>query len=184
MSGGVITRRGEKENQQLNNELLLKYFRENDIKEISLTPEGNLLIKYNSDQTKIITSDQTNQELQKVIIYCQENNQTNLSQQDLINKTNSPTTKSENSNNLLAIIGIGGALIIGVVIGLWKSTTISTPTEEKKIIQKRLSKNGSMRFNFILSFSDNLGLAVEVVAIRRNLDKSIVLSTSPPPSFF
>src|SRR6185369_15361439 len=88
LSGGVITH--SEKNRQSDNEFLLKYFQENDIKEISLTPEGNLLIKYNRGKSEIITGDQSNnQELQKVISYYQENNQTSLSRQDLINKTNS-----------------------------------------------------------------------------------------------
>jgi len=120
MSGGVITKQVEK-NQQLDNEFLLKYFQENDIKEISLTPEGNLLIEYNSGQTETITNDQVNRQgLQKVISYYQKNNQTNLSQQDLINKTNSnsPATSPKNGNNLLAVLVIGGVLVIGIVVGL------------------------------------------------------------------
>ena len=121
MSGGVITKQVEKD-QQLDNEFLLKYFQENDIKEISLTPEGNLLIEYNSGETATITNDQANRQgLQKVISYYQKNNQTNLSQQDLINMsdTNSPTTSPKNNHALLISFGIGGVLIIGMVIGLW-----------------------------------------------------------------
>src|SRR6185369_4352489 len=121
MSGGVITKQVEKD-QQLDNEFLLKYFQENDIKEISLTPEGNLLIEYNSGKTEVITNDQANnQELQKVISYYQKNKQTNLSQQDLIDKTNSNSAQPKNTNNnaLLISCGLGGTLIIGIVIGLW-----------------------------------------------------------------
>ncbi|CAG8643351.1 3237_t:CDS:2 [Paraglomus brasilianum] len=120
MSGGVITKQVEK-NQQLDNEFLLKYFQENDIKEISLTPEGNLLIEYNSGKTETITNDQVNRQgLQKVISYYQKNNQTNLNQQDLINKTNSnsPATSPKNGNNSLAALVIGGVLVIGIVVGL------------------------------------------------------------------
>jgi ABC-type Na+ efflux pump permease subunit len=100
---------------------LLKYFQENDIKEISLTPEGNLLIEYNSGKTETITNDQVNRQgLQKVISYYQKNNQTNLSQQDLINKTNSnsPATSPKNGNNSLVALVIGGVLVIGIVVGL------------------------------------------------------------------
>jgi len=120
MNGGVITKQVEK-NQQLDNEFLLKYFQENDIKEISLTPEGNLLIEYNSGETATITNDQVNRQgLQKVISYYQKNNQTNLSQQDLINMsgTNSSTTSPKNNHALLISFGIGGVLIIGIVVGL------------------------------------------------------------------
>ena len=121
MRGGVITDPKAKENQQLDNEFLLKYFQENDIKEISLTQEGNLLIEYNSGKTETITNDQVNRQgLQKVISYYQKNNQTNLSQQDLINKTNSnsPATSPKNGNNSLAVLVIGGVLVIGIVVGL------------------------------------------------------------------
>ena len=60
------------------------------------------------------------QGLQKVISYYQKNNQTNLSQQDLINMSNpnSPTTSPKNNHALLISFGIVGALIVGMVIGL------------------------------------------------------------------
>jgi carbamoylphosphate synthase small subunit len=121
MSGGVITHQEEKLKHRLDKEFLLKYFQEHDIKEISLIPEGNLLIEYNSGKSEIITSDQANsQKLQKVISYYQENNRTNLNRKDLINKSNSnlPTANPKNNNALLVGFGIGGALVIGMSIGL------------------------------------------------------------------
>jgi len=120
MSGGVIIKQVDKD-QQLDNEFLLKYFQEHDIKEISLTQEGNLLIEYNTGKTETITSDQANRQgLQKVISYYQKNNQTNLSQQDLINtsNTNSPTTSPKSNNTLLIGFIIGVVLTIGITFGL------------------------------------------------------------------
>jgi len=123
MSGGSIANEIESLNpaKEIDTEFLLKYFQDHDIKQISLTSEGKLLIEYNNGQTKI--SEKTNnQELQKVIGYYQKNGQTNLSQQDLINLqgTNSSTGKNSNNSKLLTGIGlgIGGALIIGAVIGI------------------------------------------------------------------
>ncbi|CAI2182574.1 3664_t:CDS:2 [Funneliformis geosporum] len=121
--GGVITHSEEKENSSLDNDFWLKYFQEKDIKQITLTPKGNLLIEYNNGKSKMITNSQVQQsEFQKVISYCQKNNQTNLSQQDLINmrsNSNSPTTSSKNNIILLVTLGISGVLIIGIIVGLW-----------------------------------------------------------------
>jgi len=120
MSGGVITKQVDKD-QQLDHEFLLKYFQEHDIKEISLTQEGNLLIEYNTGKTETITNDQANRQgLQKVISYYQKNNQTNLSQQDLVNtsNTNSPTTSPKSNNTLLIGFIIGVVLTIGITFGL------------------------------------------------------------------
>ena len=55
--------------------------------------------------------------------YYQVNNQFSLSQQDLINSqgTNSTARKNPNPNNKLLIglgLGVGGALIVGAVIGI------------------------------------------------------------------
>ncbi|CAI2197152.1 14169_t:CDS:2, partial [Funneliformis geosporum] len=118
--GGIITHSGEKENPQLDNDFLLKYFQEKDIKQIELTPEGNLLIEYNSGKSKIITNSQVRQqELQKVISFYQKSGQTSLTQQDLVNMNNSNSipSKNTNNNNLLISLGLGGVLIIGLVIG-------------------------------------------------------------------
>jgi hypothetical protein len=123
MNGGAIARKQERKNLQLDNKFLLKYFREQEIKQIQLTPEGNLLIEYNKGKSEVIFKKQANnsEELQKVIGYYQKNNQTNLSREDLINmvNSNSPTTSSNNNNGSLVAFGIGGSLIIGIIIGLW-----------------------------------------------------------------
>lgn len=121
MSGGVVSHQGEKANHQLDNEFLLKYLQEHDIKRISLTPERSLLIEYNSGETEIKVVDQNNnQELQKVINYYQETGQRDLSRNDLINmtSTNSSPTKTPTNNAMLISCGIGLILIIGVGIGL------------------------------------------------------------------
>ena len=110
-----------KSSEKIDKEFLLQYFQEKNIKQISLTPDGNLLIEYNSGKSEIITSDQANsRKLQKVISYYQENNRTNLSRKDLINESNSnsPTANPKNNNALLVGFGIGGALVIGMSIGL------------------------------------------------------------------
>src|SRR5207248_2116218 len=104
MSGGSIANEIEIPNpaKEIDTEFLLKYFQDHDIKQMSLTLEGKLLIEYNSGRTEI--SEKTNnQELQKVIGYYQKNNQINLSQQDLINLqgTNPSTGKNLNNNKLL-----------------------------------------------------------------------------------
>jgi len=122
MNGGLVTNRVENTNspEKMDTEFLLQYFQEHDIKQISLTPEGELLIEYNDGRTEI-SEKVNNQELQKVISYYQKNGQTNLSQQDLINAanaTNSPTATPKNNHVLLASLGIGGVLAIGVIIGL------------------------------------------------------------------
>ncbi|CAG8774576.1 8736_t:CDS:2 [Gigaspora margarita] len=102
MSSGLITNGVEKDKtpKEIDNEFLLKFFQSKNIKQISLTPEGNLLIEYNSGKSEIVFNEQANnQELQKVISYYRNNNQTNLSQQDLINMngTNSPTEKPKDN---------------------------------------------------------------------------------------
>jgi hypothetical protein len=119
MSGRVANHQREKAN--LDNEFLLKYFQEHDIKEISLTPERSLLIEYNSGKSEIKTSGQNDsQELKKVINYYQETGQKNLSRNDLINmtSTNSLPTKTPTNNAILISCGIVLTLIIGVGIGL------------------------------------------------------------------
>jgi len=127
MSGGLITHGSEKTNssEKMDNEFLLRYFQENDIKEISLTHEGNLRIEHNSGETKIIVDEQANRqgEFQKVIDYCQKSGQTNLSQQDLLinknNSANSLATNPKNNNALLIVSVLVGVLAVGIIIGLW-----------------------------------------------------------------
>lgn len=81
-----------------------------------------MLVEYNSGKTEVVFNEQANnQELQKVISYYKNNNQINLSQQDLINAANSnsvPTKTPNNNNTILIGCGLGGLLISGVVIGL------------------------------------------------------------------
>jgi hypothetical protein len=126
--GGSLVAHDNKKNElseKVDNEFLLRYFQENDIKEISLTHEGNLQIEKNSGETKIINiinDEQVSLELQKVIDYYQKSGRTSLSQEVLIDKdnvTDLPTTNPKNNHALLIGLGIGGVLIIGVVIGLW-----------------------------------------------------------------
>src|SRR5207245_2474500 len=52
-----------------------------------------------------------------------------------------------------------------------KKTIISAPTEQQKIIQKYLSKKGSMCVNLARSSADNLGLEVKVVVTKINFAK-------------
>ncbi|CAG8601462.1 12765_t:CDS:2 [Ambispora gerdemannii] len=101
-----------------------------DIKQITLTPDGNLVIEFNksennnSQETQIITDQQINssQELQTVKNYLQKSKQKSASQQELNNilNTNSNTTeKPKDNSNILLVVGIGGALTIGLLIGLF-----------------------------------------------------------------
>jgi hypothetical protein len=115
MSGSLIT--NEKENTQsseIDTEFLLKYFKDHDIKQISLTPERELLIEYNSGQTEI-SGKTNNQGLQKVLSYYQKSGQTSLSQNDLVN---SNETKNPSSNKAIISTFIIGTLIVGAVIGV------------------------------------------------------------------
>jgi len=123
MSGGLITNETENiQSPEIDAEFLLKYFQDHDIKQISLTPEGKLLIEYNSGQTRI--SEKTNNlELQKVLSYYQKNNQTSLNQKDLVNLNENNSNVVENPHGNKAIIStlIVGTLIIGAVIGILAS---------------------------------------------------------------
>ncbi|CAI2192873.1 18617_t:CDS:2 [Funneliformis geosporum] len=122
MAGGLIVHQEkEKSPEQKDNEFLLQYFQDHDIKQISLNPEGNLLVEYNSGKSQVISNKQVNhKELQKLIAYYQKSGQTSLTQQDLVNMNNSNSITPKNTNNhtLLISLGLGGALIIGLVIGL------------------------------------------------------------------
>ena len=104
-----------------------------DIKQVTLTADGNLIIEFNSSASnhligQVITSEQisTNQELQAIKNYCQQNGKNSLSQQELnslinANKTDSAlTNKSKDDNNNALAIGLVAAfaLIVGLVIGL------------------------------------------------------------------
>ena len=122
MSGGSVKNEIENPNppKEIDIEFILQYFQDHDIKQISLTPEGNLLIEYNDGRTEISEKTQ-NQELQKVIGYYQKNGQISLSQQELTNMANNYSTpaKNPNTNNNLLIglgLGAGGAVIIGAVV--------------------------------------------------------------------
>ncbi|CAI2194512.1 10933_t:CDS:2 [Funneliformis geosporum] len=123
MAGGLIVHQEkEKSPEQVDNEFILQYFQDHDIKRISLNPEGNLLVEYNSGKSQVIFNKQANnKELQKLIAYYQKSGQTSLTQQDLVNANNSNSITPKNTNNhtLLISLGLGGALIIGLVIGLW-----------------------------------------------------------------
>jgi hypothetical protein len=100
-----------------------------DIKQITLTTDGNLVIEFNNSESnhsisQVITSEQinNNQELQKVKNYCQKNNKSALNQQELnslinANKTNStPTPKTKDDNN--NALGIGLAIVVALIVGL------------------------------------------------------------------
>src|SRR6185312_7626820 len=103
-----------------------------DIKQVTLTSDGNLIIEFNNSASnhstgQVITTEQisTNQELQKIKNYCQQNGKNSLSQQELnglinANKTSVPTNKTKNDNNNALGIGLVAAfaLIVGLVIGL------------------------------------------------------------------
>ncbi|CAG8770981.1 5932_t:CDS:1, partial [Ambispora leptoticha] len=107
-----------------------------NIKKITLTSDGNLVIEFNESEnnhanrqkTQIITTEQIkqSQELQTIKSHCQKNGNSSLSQQELskiIGAANSTATeKPQNGNNVLLIGvligGIGVALIFGVGIGL------------------------------------------------------------------
>jgi len=101
------------------------------IKQIILTADGNLVIEFSGEKSdsmsqnqQIITSEQisNSQELQKIRNYCQRNNKSVLSQQELnsILAANSSTTESPKGGNNTLLIGgiICVVLIVGVVTGL------------------------------------------------------------------
>jgi len=102
-----------------------------DIKQITLTPDGNLVIEFNKSENdnseqvvQTVTDEQisVNQELQIVKNYLQKNKQKSASQQELNNvlSTNSTSTeKPEDNNSILLVVGVGGALTIGLLIGLF-----------------------------------------------------------------
>ncbi|CAG8608778.1 9748_t:CDS:2, partial [Paraglomus occultum] len=100
-----------------------------DIKKITLTSDGDLIIEFNQPEnnsdkslSRTITTEQinTNQELQTVKNYCQRNGKNSLSQQELnnlinSNKTSASTNKSKDDNNSALAIGlsVAVALIVG-----------------------------------------------------------------------
>ena len=121
--------------KDLNTNSLIQYFQNRNIKQISLTPEGNLLIEYyayhnknknvknNTTITETITPERqesSSPEFQEVKNYLQRTNKKELSQQELINMTraNATPTEKPKNNNALWIGGIAVALVIGVVVGL------------------------------------------------------------------
>jgi len=100
-----------------------------DIKQVTLTSDGNLIIEFNNSASnhstgQVITTEQisTNQELQKIKNYCQQNGKNSLSQQELSNilgvNSASSTEKPPTTNNILLVGIIGGTLVIGIGIGL------------------------------------------------------------------
>lgn len=118
---------------------LVKLFKQQNIKQISLTPENNLLIEYNGEnntannavnhsnnQLTMITSQQItdNQELQTITNYLQANNKQSLNQQELnnlLNDNSTPTNTNSSENNSLGkglVIGIGATLTIGLFLGI------------------------------------------------------------------
>jgi len=122
MSGGIITNGKENTNslKEIDTEFLLRYFQDHGIKQISLTPEGKLLIEYNDGRTEI-GEKTNNQEFQKLISYYQKSGQTSLNQKDLINlndTTNSSQLSPSNSKSMLVGALVGGTLIIGIVVGI------------------------------------------------------------------
>ena len=95
-------------------ERLIQYFQNRNIKQISLTPEGNLLIEYyayhnknknaknNTAITETITPEQqesNSPEFQEVKSYLQKTNKKELSQQELINMTRANATPTEKPKN-------------------------------------------------------------------------------------
>ncbi|KLL03031.1 MAG: hypothetical protein MRERV_56c001 [Mycoplasmataceae bacterium RV_VA103A] len=125
MSVGLISE-GEKENSELDKEGLLKIFQKYSISQMSLTTTGDLLIEYNSGKSEVWTKERLNQsEFKKVIGYYQTSGQTSLSQQELNNLLNTATPRNSNNTLLIASI-IGGALVLGIVVGLfWRKRKIS-----------------------------------------------------------
>src|SRR6185312_9462102 len=102
-----------------------------DIKQVTLTSDGNLIIEFNNSTNnhstgQVITSEQinNNQELQAIKNYCQQNGKNSLSQQELnslinTNKSDSAlANKIKNDNNNTLAIGLVAAfaLIVGLVI--------------------------------------------------------------------
>ncbi|CAG8620169.1 23_t:CDS:1, partial [Paraglomus occultum] len=100
-----------------------------DIKQVTLTADGDLIIEFNNSEnshsiSQVVTSGQinNNQELQKIKNYCQRNGKNSLSQQELnsILTANSTATESPKEGNNTLLVGgiICAALIVGVVTGL------------------------------------------------------------------
>jgi len=104
-------------------ESLLQYFQDHDIKQISLTSEGNLLAKYNTGKSEVINNN--NKELQKVIELCQKNGLTVLSRQNLTNMINSNSTsldKPKNNDKIItySIVGLAIMALVRITILLVK----------------------------------------------------------------
>ena len=104
-----------------------------NIKNIYITSNDCLVIEFNnSANIQTINSEEVNRnpELQRIKNYCQENQKTSLSQQELNSIFRTSTENSNNNNNkmLLIGVGIGGILVLGIIgiILLWK---------RKKVIQ-------------------------------------------------
>ena len=121
--------------KDLNINSLIQYFQNRNIKQISLTTEGNLLIEYyayhnknkntknNASITETITPERqesNSPEFQEVKSYLQKTNKKELSQQELINmnRANATPTEKPKNNNALWMGGVAVALVIGMVVGL------------------------------------------------------------------
>jgi hypothetical protein len=115
-SGGVITHSEAKETHQLDNKLLLKIFQEHDIKEVSLTTEGDLLIKYNSGKSKTLTKNANDHELQKISNFCQKTGQLSLSRQDLNTLANHNSVSPQPNSWLTPTLLIGGSVVVAISI--------------------------------------------------------------------
>jgi len=103
-----------------------------DIKQITLTTDGNLVIEfseklengYSISQRQVITAEQinNNQELQIVKNYCQQNGKTSLNQQELNSVVGASPTQPANNKNNDNSLGIGlaitAALLVGLAVGL------------------------------------------------------------------
>jgi len=126
-----------------------------NVKWISLTSEGNLIIKFKNEKStnsseigsiQKITAEEikNSQELQKIKNYCQKNGKSSLNSQELSNliqnKTGSasvnPTENSGYGKTIWISVGIGIALIVGVTIGLWLKPKCTSKKAGQKIKQR------------------------------------------------
>ncbi|CAH1757604.1 5247_t:CDS:1 [Entrophospora sp. SA101] len=99
-----------------------------DIKRITLTSQGQLIVEFNNSKTHNMTAEQVNNnsELQTIKNYCQKSGKSSLSRFELdkifssTNETNTGSVGKPTDNNHALVIGlsVAVALTIGLVIGL------------------------------------------------------------------
>ncbi|MCE8159162.1 MAG: hypothetical protein I3270_02765 [Candidatus Moeniiplasma glomeromycotorum] len=125
MSGGSMVAVAEKnDGNQLNN--LLEYFQKNNIRQVSLTPEGDLAIEYNDSQkTKIID----NKSVKEYLVRTGQESLNYSQLSELLTEQNNSSSSPQNKNfDKVWKIG-GGVIVISAVAALgyqWYSSKKSS----------------------------------------------------------